>query len=306
MISKGCLTFLYLLFSNLSFASTIPEYPKPSATKSAILPPASTPLLSFYNYTCQLGLYQNGMRNSKGARWEGYPLGDPTGNPMGYLLGYPDHGFQIDPLLNNHCVNLKDLNPNLPGQLSSFQLTGWCECEFFENEDCLPESTRFSAYNRGDGSLWEHGPDDNRIRSYKCWYTKHRKLFKDCMVRVTASNDLHTGPDKRRKMPDYHALRMDAGKLEKCNAVHTRDGFDAEELVISGCSCNLYETDNCEISIEMRGDSGDTRIDLQAGKYRDRPFKSYMCFYPFGMETSPRGTLSYDLSEVKGGFKIPS
>ncbi|EPS39817.1 hypothetical protein H072_6243 [Dactylellina haptotyla CBS 200.50] len=111
--------------------------------------------ISWYQPTCQLGLYENEITNVEGAWWEGEPLGFGAKGP--------------DTPYNMLCTNIKDLNPKLAGTLSAYRLTGYCECEFYAPENCAPESTRFRAYNRQDGALGADGKqDDNDILSIKC------------------------------------------------------------------------------------------------------------------------------------------
>ncbi|KAF3903573.1 hypothetical protein AA313_de0202785 [Arthrobotrys entomopaga] len=231
--------------------------------------------LTWYLATCQIGLYDS--PGFQGAWWEGLPLGEDPNEPT-------------DPL-NNVCVNIKDLHQSLAGTISSYRLTGWCQCDFFAEENCTPESGRFRASNREDSNLAEHGHDDNTIRSFKCWFSQRKDTFKQCDFTLYQL-DPPGNAFWVSAPPRTFVLGKD--KLEVCQTIDLPYGFNvATDVTVNGCSCDFFTEENC--SARPAGTWGTGGFDASFGPKRKNGYpsvgdgiKAVQCFYPYGIAYNPR------------------
>ncbi|KAK6519949.1 hypothetical protein TWF506_000243 [Arthrobotrys conoides] len=231
--------------------------------------------------------------------WSGWALGDPelpSGNPHTYWDNIRDNRNG----LSGQCNNLKDLNGSLPRQLSSFKVTGYCECEFFADEDCHPESTRFAAYNREDGAMWKNGKDDNTIQSIKCRYAESWGGVDGFTVSFI-DNKTARRQDQVEKLgpiPDGASLQgiwspgiHRTQDSRKCLTVGHPDAasgnFRVTDVVVVHATCHFYLDENCN---EKNGEgldnplftlasTGKTEwVDPDGGDARGKTIRSYKCF----------------------------
>ncbi|KAK6496640.1 hypothetical protein TWF481_001631 [Arthrobotrys musiformis] len=282
--------FLFLPLTNLTLPVAALPAGGPEPPVQARPPSGTLDHLSPY---CQLSLWQHGPGN--GASWNGFPLSYPGALP-------PDvkGSFNYDENLNNQCVNIFELNPeNLASQISSCIVTGWCECEFFARQECL--QTLFTAANRRDDSLWDRGNVDNRIQSYKCWYTQHEDRFDWCTVTwqgVDAKSFEHINMRKQvvwKRGPRYQDV-IDKTRIGKCRRIPDRDHEDWQaisSIVFNGCTCNLYREESCMgEGLGSYGNSGSTILkDSFSPLFYDKGIRSYMCFHPVGVQTADRSDI---------------
>ncbi|KAF3909713.1 hypothetical protein AA313_de0209034 [Arthrobotrys entomopaga] len=232
------------------------------------------------NSACQLGLWQN--NNKEGASWEGYPFGtDP---------------IPANTTEDSICFNIKDLNSNLPDEVSSYALTGYCECDFFKMENCPQVGYSFTAFNRADMELGEHGPDDNTLQSIRCTKRAHQDLL-NSEARVTL---LPVGA-----LPDVHSsglYRLDyitADALDTC-----RNMFDGENnppgnhidptkwpgelaLRVDYITCEFFKAENCPPG-DFMGIRGNSDLVINFHKVDDATFpewkiRSWRCHFPWGI-----------------------
>ncbi|EPS36775.1 hypothetical protein H072_9591 [Dactylellina haptotyla CBS 200.50] len=298
-----------LIFDALSGALPLDE------NSMAYIPEGSTShddKLVYKGESCKLGLWQHGTRDSKGAAWEGYPLG------KGVKDGGPE---PRDPTLNNRCFNLKDLHENLPGQLSSFMLTGWCECEFFDQENCPQEATRFSAFNREDAALWtkskEHGQDDNRIRSIKCWYTQRQDLFQWGSVRFVEEGgpdapyrDVASLSEEQRLLRKSYMHTITPENIGFCQVLNGKLLPSPVKYVINGCSCQFFRgRERLGPRLTYTGNAGRTAYDWETAwgtKLFSYVFTgiSFRCCYPWGIAWHERSDL-HGLEERDVSAELP-
>ncbi|KAK6532952.1 hypothetical protein TWF281_007122 [Arthrobotrys megalospora] len=249
------------------------------------LPPGSTGSgpgadLDFYGSECKMGLYQGGFRNPNGridafpeARWEGFPLG--TTRPGEQPIVVPDH----------RCVNMRDLHPSLPNQISSFILTGYCECRFYHNEGCPPDDRGFSAYNRQDGALYNNGPDDDALESFSCWRTNHFLDFSYCTIRLSDNPSKDSG-QKINVLFWRGDLEGTPDRMEgESDCKRLPDGYNLRYYKINGCSCRFYHSEDCGGGAVLTdGNPGRVeRVDGMPGGIR-----SYRCLLPFGIPWGAR------------------
>ncbi|EPS36763.1 hypothetical protein H072_9590 [Dactylellina haptotyla CBS 200.50] len=268
-----------------------------------VVPPGTIDLVVGARYntrSCKLGLWVNGPRNRKGAGWEGYPLGYWDGE--GWQPGnYPD------PALNRACVKLTDLhpefilanNPTRP-QLSSYLMTGYCECEFFETEDCTPPA-RFSVFNREDSALWKNGQDDNRILSMRCWYTDHWDLFVSGSVRFV---EAELGPlvDGIRQpiISNNHrpSILVNIGRpdLGQCKQFDRTGQVLPSKIVINGCTCAFWSNPDCSHgSSFIFGTSGREKREFAPDyAFNGAEIASYRCWPPWGIAWEARSDIGIE------------
>ncbi|EPS35079.1 hypothetical protein H072_11598 [Dactylellina haptotyla CBS 200.50] len=236
---------------------------------------------SWYEEFCTLGIYENGITEFRGGWWEGAPLGrviyqNQASNPF-----------------NNNCMNVKDLQPKLDATISSYKVTGWCECEFYGGENCDEATGRFTAYNRYDPTLWLNGPDDNAIKSIRCWATQHQEDFHTCDLKLIDFSSEHNGrngptpTEEGGVRTNIFSETLFGGDLASCrrpNANEKYRDFILTEAVVAGCTCAFFSDENCSVNVVQSGNMGTERT---PGTYQPG-YKSYMCFYPFGIPYTPR------------------
>ncbi|KAK6505563.1 hypothetical protein TWF481_007457 [Arthrobotrys musiformis] len=270
------------------------------------IPPGSTQMdgsfdLLFYGAECKLGIYDGNIRNADasidkgpGGRWEGYPLGTRAMTPI--PLVFPEH----------KCVRIGDLHLALANRISSYTLTGYCECRFYDHEGCpdVPGEGEFTAFNREDGALWNNGPDNDSLESFQCWFTKHFEDFRFCTVRF-AENPAHAigRPidvfDVLEPKPpgEIYERTFQREELEgtpdrvegESDCQRLPDGFALNYLKINGCSCRFYTSDNCDNSSYMFTEGTAGRVEKLGGLGGGA--RSYRCLAPFGLARDARDDL---------------
>ncbi|KAK6542763.1 hypothetical protein TWF694_006704 [Orbilia ellipsospora] len=230
---------------------------------------------SWYLATCQIGLYD--LSGFQGAWWEGQPIGSDPNEPT-------------DPL-NNFCVNVKDLHESLAGTISSFRLTGWCQCDFFAEEGCTPESGRFRAYNREDSDMAEHGHDDNAIRSFKCWFSQRADAFQQCNLKLYQLDPPGNYIGATNKQPTDYIIQE--GDLEICWILQLPDGFVGTDVTMNGCTCDFFTEAGC--SGTPAGTWGNWGFSASFGPKKRSQYpsvrdgiKALQCYYPHGIVYTPR------------------
>ncbi|KAF3197549.1 hypothetical protein TWF679_003116 [Orbilia oligospora] len=267
------------------------------------LPPGSTATdgsadLTFYGAECKMGLYEGSFRNQggpvdtgPGARWEGYPLGSRFIGPE--PLVFPD----------NKCVNIRDLHPALPNQISAYIVTGYCECRFYDHEGCPNEPGQggFSAYNREDAALWNNGPDDNTLESFSCWKTNHFGDFNFCSIKFADNPSTAIGrpvspldllkPKPPGQVIDRRYTRDDMTESPtrfegETDCQRMPEGITLNYYKINGCSCRFYRSENCENDGYSFTDGNPGKTERIYGLQQD--LKSYRCRAPFGITWVPR------------------
>ncbi|KAF3192839.1 hypothetical protein TWF225_011629 [Orbilia oligospora] len=249
------------------------------------------------NAYCQMSLWQHGP--GQGASWTGWPLSSSPGSIS---------GFNFDANLNNQCVNLFELNPSgLAGELSSYIVTGWCECEFFARVECL--HSLFSAYNRRDDTLWERKPDvDNMVQSYRCWYTQREQDFDWCTVSWQGVKpDSFKMIDGRKQVvwekgPRWQDV-IEKKEIGKCQSLPGRNKEEWQAIssvVINGCTCNLYSDEGCQgDGLGSFGNAGSVIVkDSFSPLFFEQGIRSYMCFHPVGIPQAAR--TDYDIAGKPG------
>ncbi|RVD87083.1 uncharacterized protein DFL_005330 [Arthrobotrys flagrans] len=256
---------------------------------------------------CLVGLWKNGYQLLDRDSWTGWALGKPELD--GDLHSYWNNIRDNNNGLSGQCNNLKDLNGNLPRQLSSFQVTGYCECEFFADEDCHPKSFRFSAYNREDAAMWRNGKDDNMIQSIKCKYAESWGGVEGFTVTFvdnkTARRDDQVG--RLGPIPEGVALQgtwspdvLRAHDSRKCLKVGHPDvasgNFRVTDVTVVHATCHFYLDENCneqgggmENSLFTLASMGKVEwVDPDGGDARGKSIRSYKCFPSYNIAWHPQ------------------
>ncbi|KAK6505659.1 hypothetical protein TWF481_007550 [Arthrobotrys musiformis] len=248
--------------------------------------------------TCVLSLFASSRGNiGDENRWIGWPMG----NEMYRYRG------------ENTCKNVKDLNKNLVNQLSSYQVKGHCDCEFFDGENC--ENSKFMATNREDDTLREHGNNDI-IESYKCWTAVHWEDAKKCYV-FYGPKDLKNalfGAMLRNVLPEVLAdvsevhlekphfqttippekmvTKTARGESWTCFSIDTT--IQVESIVVTGCSCIFYLDSECTMPLSSPdrgvlsvGNLGWDDITSPGETSSLSVLRSYACAPPYGINRYP-------------------
>ncbi|KAK6540901.1 hypothetical protein TWF694_008285 [Orbilia ellipsospora] len=220
-----------------------------------------------YDYdsiSCQVGVWKDrdytpALGGKYAPSWQGYPLGDPA-----------------QALYDNNCVSMKGRNSGLDHTVSSYVVTGWCECEFYDSDDCSTGS-RFTAYNRADGDLAHNGNDNDSLGSFKCWYTNHRDQFDNCTVAIFSGRE---GLGVNLKQYLFNPDPTNGGT--PCLTF----GADCPVIKykINGCNCMFYPTRDCTgPSAFQGGNAGKTIQNVKRTK-----ISSYRCLLPYGIDWNPQ------------------
>ncbi|KAF3116914.1 hypothetical protein TWF706_000130 [Orbilia oligospora] len=129
--TKNYEVFPNWLFEDLSYVNGL--QPAPDSEKK----PIDRPRIPIFDGPyCLVALWKHGPEGylSKN-NWVGWPLGNPDVDPVnGNVHTYWDNIRDNRNGMSGQCNNLKDLNGNLPRQLSSFRVTGYCELTFVDNK----------------------------------------------------------------------------------------------------------------------------------------------------------------------------
>ncbi|KAK6342885.1 hypothetical protein TWF718_008265 [Orbilia javanica] len=228
--------------------------------------------IAFTGPECKLGVWTRGFNNNMGPtdrKFKDILIGYWGARPASYTACYP---FGIkEP---GACINL-----GFPDQASSFVVTGYCECEFFDHDNC--EGGLFKAFNRADGSLKTNGPDNDRINSVRCVPTKQLDRWQGGQVKFYAAGKY--GRDMvideiLPTMPEWNALggfsgcRVMPPEVEAAGGVH--------KVKINGVSCMFFDNWGCKHpAMFWEGSMG--RVERNSGL--DGQVRSYRCFAPWGI-----------------------
>ncbi|KAK6529101.1 hypothetical protein TWF694_004318 [Orbilia ellipsospora] len=202
----------------------------------------------------------------RGDNWNGFPLG---------LLA--DQETDASVTQHNHqCVNVKDLGPkgsSLVNSISSFVVTGYCICEFFDNENC--EGFLFDAQNRQDSNLnGRPGSPNDRIESFRCRYDDGVAVFGG------GSAGLDPRGNGGATTPPGISVTIPANTIGSC--VQLPLDFDLGTVnVVVDMTCEFYLDDQCVHEAFSYGHKGRTT----AGGYTNwQDVLSYKCVPPYGPE----------------------
>ncbi|KAK6532860.1 hypothetical protein TWF281_007033 [Arthrobotrys megalospora] len=312
-MTRSIMRFFYLfsavkLFSGIPFSVALPASELTQSTTSltkrlnladlpVIIPKAPPGFYKgdeinqvYFNIDiCSVGLYATNRGDTKNPdRWAGWPLGTPD-------RPYPGE---------NRCINFLDLNMQLVNQVSSYQVAGWCECEFYDGPNC--QDSKFRAFNREDDSLGEHGNND-MLESFKCWKEFRPDQFNGCALSYGPSKgagDLYSLIEQAGPGVDFSQLHGAAfgrffGKEEifgdpktygsgSCNIL---DGsVPIETIVTRGCTCVFYTDDACTRQpSEGRFKVGNAGWDRTIAPFESsfKGLKSYTCLPPYGFNWYP-------------------
>ncbi|EPS38565.1 hypothetical protein H072_7658 [Dactylellina haptotyla CBS 200.50] len=235
----------------------------PRIQKRRLPPGRSVPDASWWGHydtrDCRLGVWEDVEFNHNSPQdhvnWQGMPLGlEP--HDMSQPNGY-----------ENNCVNMGMLHERLKKSVSSFVVAGYCECEFYDTENCPPEAGIFTGYNRADSSLAQHGNNDN-IDSFRCWQTNHFDQFNNCTIAFSDGRDKNL--DVTLFKPDFDRDSAFAA----CVSLPEQD--ELRQVKINGCSCTFYNSGDCSGANFPAGNGGTVE------KLTDRPIGSYRCELPYG------------------------
>ncbi|KAK6532921.1 hypothetical protein TWF281_007093 [Arthrobotrys megalospora] len=230
--------------------------------------------MAFTGPECKIGIWTNGINNERS------PGDRVTGNVLDLFLPAPARPYQacfpFRQRPSGECFNVDD---NLKNQVSSFIVTGYCECEFFDDDNC--QNTMFSAFNRADASLKTNGPHNDRVNSMKCWESKQLERFQ--MGTLTFYRPGKHGREIARDTIDPAAPEWnDVGGFSGCRvlAPEIEANGGPHKVKINGVSCMFFDNYECrQPAMFWEGSAGlafrDSKLD---GKV-----KSYRCFAPWGI-----------------------
>ncbi|EPS38559.1 hypothetical protein H072_7659 [Dactylellina haptotyla CBS 200.50] len=229
---------------------------------------------------CFMGLYDYMDRDPNiSENWEGQPLGTNAA----------EKEFYNNRCMNTHCLTIKVAGCDLlSNSITSFIVTGWCECEFFDNPNC--DGHLFSAYNREDGAIFKHGDDDNRIESFRCWETNYLDKFIPCRVMFSNGGEQYSYLNVDDGVMDtpFVDVIIRKGDLEPNGGVTDCRKIEPGEIKlrsykINGCSCEWFRGDKCEGDpIYGAGSSGMEKL-FEVGAGWGEAVGSYKCYTPYGI-----------------------
>lgn len=226
---------------------------------------------------CKLGIWQNGVNNYPGPfqRVGDYFLPwNKEHDPANTRPHYVCRPFAY--VKSGECFTLKD---DITNQGSSFTLTGYCECEFFDDNNC--EVGLFKAFNRADHSLKTNGPHNDMISSVKCYETKQLERFEMGTLVFYGRNGRAIARDAiDPKMPGWNALGGFSGCRVFAPEVEAAGG--PWKVKINGVSCMFFDNYDCQQpAMFWEGSAGLAERDNAPGL--DGKIKSYRCFVPWGI-----------------------
>ncbi|KAK6544809.1 hypothetical protein TWF694_001491 [Orbilia ellipsospora] len=269
---------------NLLFNTTFPKGQDPDTKILKIIGPREdeplpsgetnmvSSFLKYWGNTCQLGLWDGGDDNGANpgqAQWQGEPLSNGVAQWQ--------------------CINIGDLNSGLaPNKASSFQLTGYCECEFLDERDCAP-GNGYLAYNRQDGDVDGHGSHPS---SFRCRDKLHDEEFESCDVQLfsdTRGTEVKSFSYGREYFTETVLADLAPAATQCQNITVDQTPVAVSQWNIKGCSCVFYNNTNCDGDINSIG--GLTKFDFNGGNagrevyynYPNMIVQSYKCWLPFGV-----------------------
>ncbi|EPS43140.1 hypothetical protein H072_2919 [Dactylellina haptotyla CBS 200.50] len=228
----------------------------------------------FTRATCELGFWSDADRKGEGRRK--YPLG-----------AFADFESDETREKDNACVNVKDWGfPIYVERVLGFALTGRCECDFFQNENC--DKPLFSAFNREDSRLDNHKKTDgpagirsDQMKSYKC-------RFK---IMTTDTENPFIGGTMQLESFGLDAYISDAPVLSngdfqdgqtECKPIP--ESFQTANIHTKGITCRFYEDDSCHNRLEEIGNAGVTTVYWTGVP---KLLGSYRCYAPWGIAWEP-------------------
>ncbi|KAK6540982.1 hypothetical protein TWF694_008363 [Orbilia ellipsospora] len=235
---------------------------------TANAPGTHTRQINYLTAQCQMGLWDHGFDNKLGPHdWITHSDPSQDGHYQGYI---------IDDVGEDTCVDLKVLFPTLPNTVSSYRVTGYCECDFFDDPGC--NNFRFSAFNREDNSLNTNGPDNDNLESVRCRTTNHAEQVQNCALNFFANSNhiiIHDLIDAKNP-EDWSA----AAGISGCRVFPPGTPL-ISNMRIEGCTCIFYDDVDCRGNqILWVGNGGVTD---QYDVLEDAKLKSYRCWAPWGI-----------------------
>ncbi|KAK6505591.1 hypothetical protein TWF481_007483 [Arthrobotrys musiformis] len=228
--------------------------------------------IAFTGPECKLGMWTMGINNERApsdrATWDllrhSTPLAESS---VCYPFGVRAPG---------DCYTLSGTFKN---KISSYVVTGYCECEFFDDDDC--QGSLFKAFNRADASLKTNGPHNDRINSVRCVETKQQDQWQGGQVKFYAAGK--HGRDMvideiLPTMPEWNQLGGFSGCRVMPPEVEAAGGV--QKVKINGVSCMFFDNYECRHpAMFWEGSMG--RVERSSGL--DGKVKSYRCFVPWGI-----------------------
>ncbi|EGX49245.1 hypothetical protein AOL_s00078g278 [Orbilia oligospora ATCC 24927] len=235
--------------------------PLSPTSDQATLPKNMGPL-NFYQKECEVGMFDNGPGDDFG--WSGQPLSG----------GHFQEGT---------CLKVNDLKPGLGNKISAYVVTGYCECEFFDDSDC--QTGLFSAFNRADSSLKSNGPHDNMIESIRCKKRDHIDDFVSGSIHFEGGEV--RGAYNRGSKVSVREWNFEVRKEQLyTDCVPVPDVFPIRYYKINGVTCDFFERAGCTNLQFTAGHAGkvDKKYSTEAPKY----LRSFKCYPPYGVMWDPR------------------
>ncbi|KAF3919694.1 hypothetical protein ABW20_dc0106164 [Dactylellina cionopaga] len=186
------------------------------------------------------------------------------------------------------CWSFRGNTAKWANSISAFRVSGYCECEFFDSQNC--ENSLFKAFNRVDSDLASHGPHNDRIESIMCRWEKHPEYFNYCRL------DFEDEDKNKHWKHDVLFGGTDAFDTQTgyspCRNLRTYDGNVADPnpvklkiIEVHGCTCSFYTSDNCSgDEIFWAGNAGSVKREEK----NNNDVRSYRCFLPWGIRKGDR------------------
>ncbi|KAK6504194.1 hypothetical protein TWF506_002400 [Arthrobotrys conoides] len=220
--------------------------------------------LAFYQKECELGMFDT-LPGSNG--WLGQPLGERDFQP-------------------GACLKIDDLRQGLGNKISAYAVTGYCECEFFDDDSC--HIGLFSAFNRADLSLRSNGPHDNMIESVRCKKTDHIDNFVSGSIYFQGGSV--RGPYNSGEKAFTTELNLEIKKEQLyTDCIPISGGFPIRYYRINGVTCDFFGGASCTDFKFTAGHGGkaDKKYPTNSPEY----LKSFKCYPPYGIMWYPRDDL---------------
>ncbi|KAK6532938.1 hypothetical protein TWF281_007109 [Arthrobotrys megalospora] len=225
--------------------------------------PERVNVLDNYQKECELGMFDYLIAPGPGS-WSGFPFRGEGAQP-------------------GACFKIENLQRGLGNKISAFVVTGYCECEFFDDDSC--KSGLFSGFNRKDDSLWTNGPHNNMIESVRCKPTDHIDDFVSGSLRFeggTIRGPWNGGSVVRSPSLDFQITKDQLYK----DCIPLPGDFPIASYKTNGVTCDFFKGGGC-IQSDYAFTAG------HGGKYRKvfhtyQYLKSFKCYPPYGIMWDPR------------------